>query len=442
MSLKLEDRRENLPSNWERVAIGEVCELGGGKTPKKSEESYWGGETLWISPKDFDGTHISSSEDKLTEQALTENSINIYNPGSIALVVRSGVLRHSLPLAQLQKPAAVNQDIKVLQPDTNLVLEDYLLALLIYESNRIRTSCAKTGTTVESIETSFLKGYKIPLPPIPEQRQIAEILSTVDKESRQTETIISTVRELKKGLTQDFIHLGTESRGNKEIRVGPLTTRIPTDWDLEIMGDLCEERQLGTSDRGASDTEDNILLIKMGNLTIGGWDLSETEYIKCEEELEKYQLKKGDMLFNTRNSPELVGKTAVWDSDKDAVFDNNLLRLRFSDKVHSSKFVNTYLSSGLGRRYLRSLVHGTTSVAAIYWKDLENLKVPIPPIEEQQEITKTLDLITTKIQQEQEKKQHLQKLKRGLMQDLLTGKVRVNDINLDNLNQGEPSTDE
>ena len=422
--LKLEQKEKSLPEGWDRVAIGDVCSFGGGKTPRKSTNEYWGGSIPWASPKDFDGVSLDETEDKLTEIGVSDNSINLYESGSIAMVVRSGVLRHSLPIAQLSSEMAVNQDVKVLQPDTTKITSDYLLNILVYEADRIRSSCAKTGTTVESIETAFLKAYKIPLPPLSEQRRIADILSTVDGQIQQTDEIIKQTKDLKRGLMQDLlVKQGSESPQSE--RFGPLSVDIPASWTVTEIGQVCTSRQLGTSERG-DPNDDGVSLIKMGNLRIGTWDLSEVETIGRDEDIiTKCSLERGDLLFNTRNSPELVGKTAVWEFDSEAVFDNNLLRLRFNDAVYDSEFVNLYLSSPLGRNYLQSLVHGTTSVAAIYWKDLKNLKIPLPPVEVQRQIVDMAEIIDSRIATERDTKQHLQELKRGLMQDLLTGKVRV-----------------
>ena len=422
--LKLEERADHLPDGWEQVSIGDVCELGGGKTPRKSNSDYWGGDIPWASPKDFNGVSLSETEDNLTEKGSSENGVNRYKPGDIAMVVRSGVLRHSLPVARLTTEMAVNQDVKVLQPKTERITSKYLLNILLYEANRIRASCAKTGTTVESIETGFLKAYKIPLPPLSEQHRIANILATTDEQIHQVDKKIEKTEELKRGLVQDLlVRQGSESP--QSVRFGPLKVDIPDSWTVTTMEEICTSRQLGTSERGDPD-DDGVSLIKMGNLGIGTWDLTDVETIRHSEDiLDKCELKQGDLLFNTRNSPDLVGKTAVWEFDSPAVFDNNLLRLRFNSEVYDSRFINLYLSSDLGRNYLQSLVHGTTSVAAIYWKDLKNLKVPLPALDVQRQIVNLMDSIDSQISTEREYKRSLQELKRGLMQDLLTGDVRV-----------------
>jgi type I restriction enzyme S subunit len=209
----------------------------------------------------------------------------------------------------------------------------------------------------------------------------------------------------------------------KQTEVG----EIPEEWLIIPFGEICQNTQLGTAKRGL-EGEKKVALIKMGNLTFGGLDLSDLEMVGYDgSELDQYKLERGDFLFNTRNTPDLVGKTAVWNGGtQEAVFDNNIMRIYFkSEYVASSHMINYFLSSDLGRRWLRMRVHQTTSVAAIYWKQLRKIPIPIPPFDEQKRIINILLLHDAKIENETQKKAQLMKLKKGLMQDLLTGKVRV-----------------
>ena len=106
-----------------------------------------------------------------------------------------------------------------------------------------------------------------------------------------------------------------------------------------------------------------------------------------KEEIEKYSLKKGDFLFNTRNSTELVGKSAVFNEEGTWLFNNNILRVKFKPEF-SSKFVNFFLTTTLGKTYLEKMKTGTTNVAAIYYKDLRTLKIPLTTAETQKNIVR------------------------------------------------------
>jgi hypothetical protein len=129
----------------------------------------------------------------------------------------------------------------------------------------------------------------------------------------------------------------------------------------------------------------------MGNLTWGGFDLRTTEKVAVRHiNGSDLTLRPGDLLFNTRNSADLVGKSAVWRGQiAAAAFDNNINRIRLKPKADPA-FYGVYLNTGLGKRRVQSLAVGSTSVAAIYWKDLKNLRVPLPPLPEQRKIAEIL----------------------------------------------------
>ena len=424
IDLKLEQQEDNLLSRWNRVSIGEICNLGGGTTPSKTNDDYWGGSIPWASPKDFEGVSLDQTEDNLTEYAVSENSINLYNSGDIAMVVRSGVLHHSLPVAQLSTEMAVNQDVKVLKPDIDRISTDYFLNILLYEADRIRASCAKTGTTVESIETAFLKGYKLPLPPLPEQQRIADILSTVDKQIQQTDEIIQETKELKRGLVQDLIFFGKSHNGTQTVQLGPMTTEITESWDIATVGEVTTKAQYGSSE--SLSTEGKYPVFRMNNIEDGRMVSSPMKYSDLDkEQAEKYRVGKGDILFNRTNSIDLVGKSGIFDLEGEYIFASYLIRLRTNEKMNPY-FLNYYLNSYLGQGVLYSIATRGASQANINATNLKRVNVPLPPREQQDRIVNQIQKVEEKIEQEQETKRGLQELKRGLMQDLLTGKVRVN----------------
>jgi type I restriction enzyme S subunit len=99
-----------------------------------------------------------------------------------------------------------------------------------------------------------------------------------------------------------------------------------------------------------------------------------------EADLSKYRLRQGDLLFNTRNSKELVGKTAVVRSAFDGIYNNNILRIRF-DKGMTGDFLDAFLRTRKGSAILGAIKSGTTSVFAIYQKSFLSLEVPVPPID-------------------------------------------------------------
>ena len=209
----------------------------------------------------------------------------------------------------------------------------------------------------------------------------------------------------------------------KDTKIG----RIPKDWEVVKIREINEHSLLGGNYKNG-EGEKGIPLIKMGNLDRGKIKLNKVQNIPETLVYDNIHiLKEGDFLFNTRNTLELVGKVAIWRNElPKALYNSNLLKIDFNkSKVHSTKFMNYVFNSDLVIKKLRGLATGSTSVAAIYNKDLFKLKVPLPPLPEQQKIAAILSEADAKIEKELTQKSQLETLKKGLMQQLLTGKKRV-----------------
>lgn len=164
----------------------------------------------------------------------------------------------------------------------------------------------------------------------------------------------------------------------------------------------------------------------MGNLGRGDIVLDKLEYVEPGEDVDPLdEIRFGDLLFNTRNTLDLVGKVAIWrDELPKAFYNSNLMLLRFEN----NPFMNYRLNSYDGIKALRRLATGTTSVAAIYTRDLLKLKVRIPTnIQEQQKIATFLTSVDTKIQQLTKKKALLEQYKKGVMQKIFKKEIRFKD---------------
>ena len=196
--------------------------------------------------------------------------------------------------------------------------------------------------------------------------------------------------------------------------------KLPNSWKYQSLKDIIKDTQLGVNVKSSVDTV-GIPLLKMGNLTIGDFNFNKLENT-CEliENIENYYLKYGDFLFNTRNTPELVGKSAVWKwNDKKIIFNSNIMRINFIENIDSF-FLGYYFSSKRGWNKLKLISTGTTSVGAIYTKDLLKVKIPLPPLEEQKKIADILSTVDKKIAFVEENINATEELKKGLMQKLLT----------------------
>ena len=168
-------------------------------------------------------------------------------------------------------------------------------------------------------------------------------------------------------------------------------------------------------------------LIKMGNLDRGRIKLDKLEFVKEIENLNPEDLiQEGDLFFNTRNTLELVGKVAIWRNELPvAYYNSNLMKIDFEE----NRFMNYRLNSFSGIKKLRRIATGTTSVAAIYTKDLLKISISIPILSEQQKISDFLTSVDKRIELLEKKKTLLETYKKGVMKKIFNQEIRFKDEN-------------
>ena len=159
-----------VPSNWIWCKLEDIVSFGGGKTPSMDNKEYWSnGKHLWVTSKDMKCSHITNSLMKITDKAL--EVMTMYEKGTLLVVTRSGILKHTLPLSILEKSATVNQDLKTISPHIQ-ELSEYLYIVIKANEYFILKEYHKDGTTVDSIDFDKFRCLPIPLAPFAEQRRI------------------------------------------------------------------------------------------------------------------------------------------------------------------------------------------------------------------------------------------------------------------------------
>jgi type I restriction enzyme S subunit len=167
-----------LPKGWKLLKLSDLGTWKGGGTPSKQVNKYWeNGTNLWVSSKDMKIGVINDSINKITDEAILNSSANRIPKGAILFVMRSGILRHTFPVAIAGKDLTVNQDLQTLTPN-GLATSEFIYWFIIAFNNEIRQTCSKDGTTVESIESISLKNYPFILPPLSEQQLIVDELES------------------------------------------------------------------------------------------------------------------------------------------------------------------------------------------------------------------------------------------------------------------------
>lgn len=279
---------------------------------------------------------------------------------------------------------------------------------------------------VPGLNRNEVYSMKLPLPPLPEQRKIAEILSTVDEAIQKTEEIIQKTQELKKGLMQQLLTRGIGHTKFKQTEIG----EIPEEWKVARLGEVLEFIKNGLTYRQTKDGN-GYPLTRIETISDGVIDKTKVGYSAelTEREIESYKLKLGDILLSHINSVEHIGKTAIYEGDPPLLIHGmNLLLLRVSEEKALAFFLIQYFKWNVTRNRLRLMAKKAVNQASINQTELKSVLVPLPPLAEQQKIAEILSTVDEKIEVERRRKEKLEELKKGLMQVLLTGKVRVREF--------------
>ena len=186
---------------WEERTVSGVSDVSGGKTPSMDNHEYWDDPCVnWVSSKDVKRRRLSKSEMMISEKAAS--TMRVYAPGTVLIVVRSGILKRSLPITILEANSTINQDIKafVVHGCSNVYFSYCLEAKEPY----ILRDLVKTGTTVQSVKVDDLLDMPIPIPSIPEQQHIADFFTALDAQIENERALLEDWRQLKKGLLQQM----------------------------------------------------------------------------------------------------------------------------------------------------------------------------------------------------------------------------------------------
>ena len=211
--------------------------------------------------------------------------------------------------------------------------------------------------------------------------------------------------------------------------------KLPNGWKIFKYDDLKVNNDIGlvrnTNEQGESK---EYKYLKMNNISIDGkLNFDKLTYVDAtKNDLKKFSLKKNDFLFNTRNSKELVGKTCLFELDEEnVIFNNNILRTRFNQNTNPH-FVNYQFKSEFIQKQLESIKSGTTNVCAIYYKNLKDITIVLPPIPEQTRIVKKLDILFERIDKSiallQENIRHTEALMASVLEDVFKKLVSISKV--------------
>ena len=324
------------------------------------------------------------------------------------------------------KGAIANNMFKII-PDNSLITNDYLSYSFIQEYIQKILSEGSGSSTMPAINFSMLNKIAIAIPPLPEQRKIAEILSTVDVDIEKTDAIIKETQQLKKGLTEKLFTEGIGHTRFKKTKIG----RIPEGWDVVKLSDIVSPAKysivdgpFGSSINTSKDyIKSGVPVIRTVNIRPLKFITDDLRFISEElfEKLKRSAVYPGDVLLSKVGT---IGYSCILpkEVDKAILSTTGSCKITINENIISNIFLCYQLN------YLKPYMDRIASEGVqpfLNMKTINNFRLFLPSFKEQLRIVEILRKFDTKIENEENSKSELEQLKKGLLQVLLTGKVRV-----------------
>jgi type I restriction enzyme S subunit len=401
----------------------------GGGTPSRQVPSYWGGGIPWASVKDFNenASTISATEETISQSGLNSSASNLIPAGTPLVCTRMAVGRAAMPLV----PMSINQDVKALFPAEG-VSPAYLLRLIHFI--RPKADAQAVGSTVKGIRIQDYLDIPVPLAPNEVQPVIATILDTLDTTIRQTEAIIAKLQQVKQGLLHDLLTRGIDANGRLRppVEVAPHLYkesplgRIPKEWEVKTINAACEH-VVDCPHSTPNFLNDGMLAARTMHIKAGEFLVAEASRVsekEYHERIARLEPCAGDIIF-TREAP--VGEAFVIPKGMKICLGQRVMLLRPRPDVLYPDFLVAQIYSGSVMERIAALTAGTTN-PHLNVSEVKSFELPLPPYEEQSAIGGKIESLTHRLSEELVSLAKLNKSKSGLMDDLLTGRVRVTNL--------------
>jgi len=194
---EVNQRATHLRDGWRLLPLGKLGHWFGGGTPSKANPAFWTNGTIpWVSPKDMKTDRIRDAQDHITSEAVANSATSLVPAGSVLLVVRSGILKHTLPVAVTEREVSLNQDLKAVTPSADILPEYLALGLKAFE-REILHRCCKSGTTVQNLEMPVFLRFELPVAPPDDQRRI---VAEIEKQFTRLEAGVAALRRVQANL--------------------------------------------------------------------------------------------------------------------------------------------------------------------------------------------------------------------------------------------------
>ncbi|MDA8074822.1 MAG: restriction endonuclease subunit S [Actinomycetota bacterium] len=331
-----------LPKGWVDTTLGEVCRVEYGKGLSANQRTESGAVPV-----------VGSAG------VIGRHSVSLV-PGPVIVIGRKGNAGAIHLLRDACWPIDTTYFVRVPPP--------FDPAFLAYQLRDAQLRSLDSSTAVPSLRRPDLEACPLLVAPIREQQRI-----------------VAVIEEQFSRLDAGSSALTSAERRVNHLKAAAMVRALSGDWPLKSLSDVTEDQTYGSSAKATDDHEDGMPIVRMGNIQGGQVDLSAgVKFLPRDDpDASKFALRRGDLLFNRTNSPELVGKSAVYSGeDGAACFASYLIRVRLTDAC-DPRWVALYLNSPAGRRWAASVRTQQVGQANINGTKLAALPLPLPPVEEQ-----------------------------------------------------------
>lgn len=408
-----------IPEEWEVKRIEEIAEVKGGKRlPKGNSLTEEKTPYPYIRVTDMYMGGINSTgvlyvpidiQPQIKNYTISKDDLFISVAGTLGLV---GDVPPELHNANLTENA---DKITNIQANKKYLLYVLLSDLIQNEINKQTTSNAQPKLALTRIKT-----FQIPFPSLTEQQKIAEILSAVDQKINSIDSKIEETQTLKRGLMQRLLSEGIRHCKFKESEIG----RIPTGWEVKLLENcVIGKGAYGINAAAVKFTENLPVYLRITDIDENGKFIKSNRKSVDTTNFETYSLHEGDIVFaRTGNT---TGKTYLYNkNDGELIFAGFLIRFKPNNEILDSRYLKLYTETKAYWKWVK-VMSSRTGQPGINGNEYGKLSLPIPPLEEQKQIAEILSTTDEKLESLRAKKEAFETLKKGLMQKLLSGEVRV-----------------
>lgn len=415
-----EEQPYKIPNNWCWTYFKDIFYIENGYAFKKIDYKKEGIPLVRIS--NIENGIVNINECIYVNKLEKNEEKYVIEKGDL-LIALSGATTGKNGVYYLDEIAYLNQRIGNIKiKNKEKVLNEYRNYYIALKNEDILNLAY--GGAQPNISPKVIEFISIPLPPIKEQQRIVNIIESLfaklDRAKELIENTLAQFEQNKMAILHKAFTGELTAKWRKENNIDL------SSWQEKTVDELCTSLKYGTSKK--SNPEGSVVVLRMGNLQNGEIDWSNLMYTDDKDDIEKYLLKKGDVLFNRTNSPELVGKTSIYRGEYPAIYAGYLIKLDYGKDI-IGEYLNYMMNSTKAKHYCYTVKTDGVSQSNINAKKIGAFEIPVPTIEEQQEIVNILDRLLAKYNKIKNLEQQLEKielLKKAILAKAFRGELGTN----------------